>query len=821
MIWLHGISDAVIALACLSIAALLVYFRRRLEAANRDLASEIAQRRKAEAALESAYREMEEKPELPAERLTSDGKAMLNSGAQFRATFEQAAIGLAHVSTAGRLLQVNGHFCEIVGYTREELVGMSFDEVTHPEDLEADWAQARQLLAGTIRQYQMEKRYIHKDGRTVWAELTGSLVSSANLPDYFIAAVEDITPRKLAEARLLESERKFKELANAMPHVVWTADADGTFDFFNDRWTEVLGEPEYGRRTEGRRAFMEEEDYQRWMGMWQESLQTGLPHEMEYRLLDRRVNEYRWYLGRAVPVKDRQGLTTRWVGTCTDIHRQKLTEQALKESERSLKKREQQLSALFNEGSIGDFTWDISTDELSAHPTLWKMYGIACPERTGPVSWLRERRHPEDAPAIGAAVEAALKGEAPLELNFRIVRDDGSIRWIACRGVVIHDERGAPVQAHGFNIDITELKNAETEIQKREQLFRELANAMPQIVWTARPDGSFDYYNDRWYELSGLERAEDGDSGRRSIMHAEDLPLWIGIWDSSRRSALPYEIQCRLWDQRTREFRWHLQRGIPVKNNEGAVTRWVGTCTDIHEQKTAEGSLEGEVRNRTKDLEKSLLEKETLLKEVHHRVKNNLQVISSLLNMQANALSDATAVSALKDSQRRVLLMAMVHERLYGNQRMDAIDFGEYTEALVEELAHSFGHSGVVWKLETMPVLLNIDQAVPCGLILSELVTNALKYAYRGQAGGEITVALAENDSRMVTVVVKDKGAGLPEGLDWRSAKSLGLAIVQTLTKQIGGTVSVSSGPGTTFSVAFQRVVKENDTSPRREHATA
>jgi two-component sensor histidine kinase len=205
----------------------------------------------------------------------------------------------------------------------------------------------------------------------------------------------------------------------------------------------------------------------------------------------------------------------------------------------------------------------------------------------------------------------------------------------------------------------------------------------------------------------------------------------------------------------------------------------------------------------------SVNEKETLLKEVHHRVKNNLQVISSLLRMQEFSLHDRAASAALKDSQHRVLAMALIHERLYGGKQLDEVDFGEYARALVQELVASFsnGDARIVSRFHTSSVLLNIDQAIPCGLILNELVTNALKYAYpEGQ--GEILVELSEIGGR-VRLTVSDDGVGLPDGFDWSKSQSMGLPIADLLAKQIDGTLTVQSQTGAKFTIEFPRQSNE------------
>jgi two-component sensor histidine kinase len=220
-----------------------------------------------------------------------------------------------------------------------------------------------------------------------------------------------------------------------------------------------------------------------------------------------------------------------------------------------------------------------------------------------------------------------------------------------------------------------------------------------------------------------------------------------------------------------------------------------------------------------RDLAAAVAEKEVLLKEVHHRVKNNLQIISSLLNMQAELLSEPSLKEVLQESRRRVESMAMIHERLYSDQDMDHLDFRQYVNALARELYNIyFVNSDLVsLRLELAPVSLELNQAIPCGLILNELLANCLKYAFPDARRGEILVALRREDDH-ITLRVADNGVGLPLGLDWRNTKSLGLRIVNILARQLKGSVHQETGAGADFSLIFQKAANR---SPIHPHARA
>ena len=212
-------------------------------------------------------------------------------------------------------------------------------------------------------------------------------------------------------------------------------------------------------------------------------------------------------------------------------------------------------------------------------------------------------------------------------------------------------------------------------------------------------------------------------------------------------------------------------------------------------------------RKRDEDgIKASLAEKEVLLKEIHHRVKNNLQVISSLLKLQSRYIQDSRVSEMLKESQNRVRSMALVHEQLYQSKDLSNIDFAEYIQNLAHNLFQAYEIHAQGIKLETNMArcCLNIDTAVPCGLIINELVTNALKYAFTGQVKGKINIDFTL-DNRVCVLTVSDSGIGFPPDLDYRKARTLGLRLVGSLVKQIRGKIELLETAGTTFKITFSK----------------
>ncbi len=219
--------------------------------------------------------------------------------------------------------------------------------------------------------------------------------------------------------------------------------------------------------------------------------------------------------------------------------------------------------------------------------------------------------------------------------------------------------------------------------------------------------------------------------------------------------------------------------------------------------------LESRVAERTVELTGLLEEKTVLLKEVHHRVKNNLQIISSLLNLQSNYIEDPIALNCFVESRNRVRSMALIHEKLYQSSDLARIDVADYLRTLTSGLQSSFLVSNVRMSVEVDEIMLGIDAAVPCGLIVNELVTNCFKYAFKDRPG-EIRISMNRGPDARFRLLVSDDGVGFPKGVDFRNTESLGLQLVTTLTDQLEGTIEMRNGVGTAFEISFP------DTPPKQ-----
>jgi two-component sensor histidine kinase len=278
---------------------------------------------------------------------------------------------------------------------------------------------------------------------------------------------------------------------------------------------------------------------------------------------------------------------------------------------------------------------------------------------------------------------------------------------------------------------------------------------------------------------------------------------------------------------------WFQTMKKPLLSPTGKAYQVLGVATDITAYKQAESDLQAlnealelKVEKRTdalrtlnqqlsteiverqraeNQIKTSLREKEVLLKEIHHRVKNNLQVISSLLKLQAGYIKEHHVLEILKESQNRVRAMALLHEKLYQSEDLAKINFTEYVHSLVANLFRSYGVKSqtIAARINIADILFDIDTVIPCGLIINELVSNSLKYAFPENQKGEIRVELVQTSQGECCILVSDDGVGLPEDLDFHDTKSLGLQLVCMLIEQLEGSVELDRSCGTTFKITL------------------
>lgn len=360
----------------------------------------------------------------------------------------------------------------------------------------------------------------------------------------------------------------------------------------------------------------------------------------------------------------------------------------------------------------------------------------------------------------------------------------------------VKDPDGSVMGASAIARDVTEKKRIEAALRDSEARFRMMADTAPVMVWMAGPDTHITFINKRWLEFTGRTVQEEiGDNWFTGIHH-DDLDRCRTSYLDAFKSEQPFFLEYRL-RRHDGEYRWIMDTGVPLFDESGRFGGYIGTCMDLTERKDMEDQLR-----------RMLKEKESLLREVHHRVKNNLQVISSLLNLQSASIKDPLVNQLFRECQVRITSIALLHETLHRSSDLSRIKMGDYIRTLTGHLFRSYGVDPniIVLELNVDDVEFDIDTGLTCGLIIDELVSNCLKHAFVDDGGGKVHIDLLDHMDGTFTLCVSDDGVGIPKDGVLNNPDSLGLELVSLLAEKLDGSTELKSGAGTEWQIRFHQL---------------
>ncbi len=662
----------------------------------------------------------------------------------------------------------------------------TFLAIVHPDDRLYVDTQWKAGLRG--EPYDIEHRLV-VDGEVKWVRETADLefdAAGALLGGFGIT--QDITARKRVEEQLREANERFELVLAGAGGAIWDWDVSHHRVLFSSRWKSMRGftDCEVSDAEEEWSRGIHPEDAPRVMAAVQAHFEGKTPiFAAEYRIC-RKDGSWLWIAGRGLARRDANGRVVRMAGSEVEITERKQAEQALRESESFHR---QTLECI--PGMVFTTRPDGYCD-FQSQPWV-DFTGVPMVEHFGD-GW-NKLLHPEDRPRAFAAWQDAVAGRAPYDLEYRVRRHDGEYEWFKVRARPIRGQSGQIVRWFGTALNIDDLVKARSALERSERLYRAIGESIDYGIWVCDPDGRNTYASESFLKLVGLSQEQCSNFGWGEVLHPDDAERTIAAWKECVAKGGLWDIEHRF---RGVDGQWHpiLARGVPVRGADGRILCWAGINLDISRLKRTE-----------EELRASLGEKVVLLKEIHHRVKNNLQVVSSLINLQAETMEHPESLESLNDLRGRVRSMALVHEKLYECGSLARLNIADYASSLLHSLRHSQGNAAarVDLRLCLQRVELPMQVAVPCGLILNELASNALKHAFAGRSRGELAVSLAPEGSGRVVLRVRDDGVGLRPGLDWRQSPALGLKLVLMLTRQIHGEIEAKSGdiPGTEFVVTF------------------
>jgi len=447
---------------------------------------------------------------------------------------------------------------------------------------------------------------------------------------------------------------------------------------------------------------------------------------------------------------------------------------------------------------IGSWNIDVTDESAEFTDELYAIHGIESDFDCSVDNIINKLIHTEDRVKVRAVLTAVEKGEKASSTEWRIIRPNGEERILNSPGIkIITDRRGQtrriimPIQ------DITEQKNLEKKMRETNLFLRSILNSSSSIsIILLELDGKILFWNKGAERMFGY-RSEEVLGQSTNILY----------WDENAK-MLADEVKSKVIENRkdvSREIEektkngdkiWVSLTASPRLDKDGEVVGILGIAADITVRKTTENKLRD-------SLEKS----KVLMREIQHRVKNNLNVILNFLDMQSRNANDTKISEVLSECKNRVNVMALIHAQLYTSQDIDNINIKKLARELLDNLTKHYT-SGKVEIKQIIDIdedmLLPIACSTPCGLIINELIVNAIKHAFTGRKTGEIKISMKESFGGRVTLVVSDNGTGMPPGLDISKCSSMGLKLVAILSEiQLQGSYEIDSSMGTKFTVKF------------------
>ncbi len=383
--------------------------------------------------------------------------------------------------------------------------------------------------------------------------------------------------------------------------------------------------------------------------------------------------------------------------------------------------------------------------------------------------------------------------------HFRITRKDGEVRWISFQQKQVTGVDGAIFGFRGDIRDITEYIRDREKLLETEQKLREIINYSTNLFYSHTPDNNVIFISPQSRNFFGLDPEDTIEKWTDTITDHPVNKKGIEATRQAIETGLPqppYELQLK---KNSGQTIWVEVHETPVVKN-GEVVSIVGSLTDITDRKQAAEALQN-----------SLNEKNVLLSEIHHRVKNNMAVITGLLMLDADGQDDPLIKNQLLDCVQRIRSMALVHNKLYQDNNFAEIEFGSYMEELTNSIQNHYGLSSgrIQTKITSDDILIDITKAIPCGLILNELVTNGFKHAFPERDDGTVYLTLLQNNGQIV-LRYEDDGIGLPDylidpTLSDSSKNRIGITLIDGLTQQLRGTLTMNNQTGAFLEIRFPK----------------
>jgi PAS domain S-box-containing protein len=708
---------------------------------------------------------------------------------------------------------------ELTGYKPEDLLRnkkLSFSKLLYPEDRPRGLDEIEQAIKKKT-QFEIQYRIVTNEHKVKWVLEKGEGVFDEKGKLLFLEGfISDITEQKQHEIELEKSKESYKNLIESSPDGIFIHDYKGKVLFANPavlKMLEINTPEKIGMKSIYEYSLSEDLEIYRKRSR---DLFKGkdLPFvETKIRRKDGSVMEVESkpilfnYLGKPSVLVFCRDITFQ-----RQLEKEQLRAQIAEEANRKLQleigqrqrtERELQSTQKYTRRLIDSsldmiYAFDKEDYITEFNLSAQNIFLYSSEEAIGkPITFLfatpQQWSHVNDELVRGTGAYAG-------EVICR--KKSGELFTSFLSASVLKNDFGESIGAMGVSRDISTLKKTEEQINLQAAKLNSIIESSSHYIWTYNRDLCLTSFNLNYVKMMFSRYGQQVKAGThlfkgKLVSTAEHNDFWM-IKSLAAFNGLPQNFETSFYHNDTGNTTWMEVYLNPIYGADNKVSEISGIGHDITEKKISEERLR-----------LSLKEKEVLLKEVHHRVKNNLQVISSILNLQSSYVKDRKTLEILRESQNRIKSMAYIHESLYQTKDFSSINFAEYVTNLSTNLVHSYQsfEDQVELDLKIQDLYLNLDLAIPCGLIINEILSNALKYAFPKNRRGKISIRLAHKNQE-ITLVIQDNGIGLPDHIDYKNTESLGLQLVVTLVDQLGGTIKLDRLKGTKFTISFMNPIK-------------
>ncbi len=705
---------------------------------------------------------------------------IFDSQANLLALIENAKNSIWSVDSSYRILIINSHFKKSFfdAFRVELKEGMKITDHVSPEMGKIWMDRYDRALKG--ESFTVDDVFHVGDGEIHTEISFHPIRQGAQITGVSVFA-RDVTERRQTEEALKESEERFKMLFQSAPDAYYLSDLKGKFLDGNKMAERLTG---YKKQELIGKSFFK-------LGLLLPSqiskaaklllknargISTGPD---EFRIRRRDGTEVLVDIStRPVKLKDQ----TLVLGIARDTTERKLAEEALRESEekfRMLAEKSPNMIFINKKGRV-----------VYANQKCEEVIGYRREDFYSPDFDFISLIAPESVAVIKANFQKHMEGMDVPPYEYTLLTKTGKrIDSIITTKLITY---GGETAILGIITDITERKQAEEALRYSEEKYRHLVENMNEVLYSVDENGTITYISPVVESLSGYKPSEVIGKNFLTFIFKDDVE-YVRSQFQKRISGIHETNECRFMT-RSGDLKWIRSSGRPILLNDRFLGIQ-GVIADITEQKRAEDEIKA-----------SLREKEAMMREIHHRVKNNLQIVSSLLRIQSRSIKSKALKDTFEIAQNRIKSMALVHEVLYLSKRIDRINFSEYVKRITNHLFAMFSRNAanIGLELDLGELYMDIDKAIPCGLIINELVSNAFKHAFPNGKSGKIHVFL-KNKLDNYTIMVKDTGVGLPAEAGSDHSGTLGLQLVHDLVKQIDGTMETHRSGGTTFQISFKQ----------------